>query len=242
MICGLCHLETDHLVKSHIIPQSIMTDGLTSGERLAIASTDDHHPKKSPTGIWSKIVCASCEKSFGVDDEYLVWFYRSINSFPSALRGEATELVGVDNAKLRRSILSVAYRAHLSNHNAFKSVDLGPYANDLREFIHKNQTTPPPAFSVAIRHITSPTGEAWLNPFHEKFNGINTYRFYFPRFTSIIRVDQRTASYPFLRIELGQTNPGYAMRFEKLSESEMRVLAKIIEKNPTGMRRALGIN
>lgn len=217
-----------------------MTDGLADGEKIAIASTSSH-PKRSPTGIWSRIVCGDCEKSFGNDDEYLIWFYRTINHLPSALNGEATELRDVDALKLRRSILSVVYRAHLSDHEAFISVDLGPHKNDLRKFIFDKESNLSPNISVALRHLTSPTGEALLSPTREKFEGINTYRFYFPRFTAIIRFDKRTNGYPFLNLELGRTQPAYAMRFEKFSTSEMRALARVIERYPEAIKRTLGI-
>lgn len=238
MICGLCLQQTEHLVKSHIIPKAIMIDGLNHGERLAIASTIDH-PKKSQTGAWSRIVCDTCEKSFGKDDEYLVWFYRTIDSFPVAFEGHATELTGVDSSQLRRSILSVVFRAHLSDHAMFNSVSLGPYAEGLRQFVHKDRPQIPAGISVALRHITSSMGGALLDPSRETFEGINIYRFYFPRFTALIRVDKRSVGYPFLEMELGRTTPGYAMRFTRFSPSEIRVIMKILRRNQDGIRKAL---
>ena len=240
MICGLCRLDVDKFVESHIIPKAILIDGLKDGEKIAIAGTVGY-PKRSPTGMWSKIVCSDCEKSFGKDDEYLIAFYRQIDQFPIAFEGHATLLDGVDPARLQRSILSVFFRAHLSDHITFRSVDLGPNAESLRQFIRSTTTETPPSFSVWLRHLQAPLGEIVIQPIHEEFDGINAYRFFMPKITAVIRVDTNEFPEPFRSLNLGATQQAYALRTENHTPSETRIIRRIFEINREKLPGALGI-
>lgn len=85
--------------------------------------------------MWSRIVCLACEQSFGADDEYLIATYNRLDDCPAAFDGDATLLPDVDAMRLQRSILSEFFRAHLSDHVAFREVDLGVHAQGLRTFL-----------------------------------------------------------------------------------------------------------
>lgn len=240
MRCGLCQQDVERFVESHIIPKAMMIDGLKDGERMAVFGTAGH-PKKSPTGVWSKIVCLKCEQSFGPDDEYLIDVYRRLHTFPKALEGEATHLAEVDPKRLNRSILSIVYRGHLSNHTMFKALQLGPHADALRIFLLSQSFNIPPDFSIVLRHLTMPVGETVLGPIREKYDGVNVYRLFLPKITALVRVDKRPFQQPFKSLELGAMHEAYAMRFEKFTQSEMRVLANLLQANSGRMEGALGI-
>lgn len=218
-----------------------MVDGLKDGERMAVVGNAGH-PQKSYTGVWSKIVCLKCEQSFGPDDEYLIDVYRQINDFPKALEGEATHLAGVDPNRLKRSILSVVYRGHLSSHIMFKSLQLGPYAEKLRIFLLKQSHDAPKEFSIVLRHLANPVGEAILGPIREKYENVNVYRIFFPRITALVRVDKQPFRQPFKSLELGATQNIYAMRFERFSQSEMNVFTNLLQANSGRIEGALGIS
>ena len=230
MRCGLCERDVEKFVGSHIIPKAMMIDGLNDGERIAVAGTAGH-PRKSLTGIWSKIVCLDCEKSFGPDDEYLIQVYRRLDSFPEGFEGHATILENVDGLLLQRSILSVLFRAHLSDHVAFRSIDLEEHADELRKFLLSQKKEAPASFSICLRHLTSPTGELVIQPIREEYNGINIFRFFFPKITALIRVDNREMEEPFRIISLGANKPAHAMRSKNFSPSEMNIIRRIINHN-----------
>lgn len=241
MICGLCGRCTDKLVKSHIIPKAIMINGLGEEEKMAIAGTTGH-PKKSPTGMWSKIVCLNCEKSFGKDDEYLISVYRKIDQFPAAFDGEATLLKDVDARKLQRAILSVLFRAHLSDHDVFKDFSLDCHAEALRIYLSNPIEEIPASFSICLRHITAPIGGLVIQPIRESHDGINTYRFFFPKMTALIRVDNENFREPFKSLQITENQEIYAMRFDRLTPSEYRAVKKIVHQNDEGrLKSALGI-
>lgn len=204
------------------------------GEFAAIVSSSTQPPKRSRTGIFSRIVCEGCEKSFHADDEYLIAFLRNLDSaiplFPE--RPEAASAYpGFCGKRLSRSVLSVLFRAHLSDHEVYRRIVLGPLAAPLRTFLREPLDALPPCFGVALRHIDAPIGGVFHNPFREKYgDGVNFVRFYFPYLTAIIRTDFRKES-PFQKLELDQRAPVIAMRSTRLSSSEMDVLSKLLSKH-----------
>jgi hypothetical protein len=241
MICGLCRQGTEKLVKSHIIPKAMMIDGLGESEKIAIAGTAGH-PKRSPVGIWSKIVCPDCEKSFGKDDEYLISVYRKIDQFPTAFEGEATLLKDVDARKLQRAILSVFFRAHLSDHELFKSVHLDHLAEELRNYILGTKESIPASFSICLRHVSNAIGGLIIQPIRENYDGIHAYRFFLPKITAIIRADKEDFREPFKSLQIIDGQEVYAMRFDRLTPSEYRIGKKIILHNGEDrLKSALGI-
>jgi hypothetical protein len=239
--CGLCGSVGAKLVKSHIIPKALMVDGLASDEYLAIAgSKATRAPTISHAGVWSQIVCGRCEESFRDDDNFLIPALRELPNYPTAFGGEATAMVGVDPERLYRGILSVLYRAELSQHFMFDAVKLAVYREPIRQFLMQETLKAPAGVSIFLRHITNKNGQFLLNPGREKWEGVNAYRFYFPGLTAMIKVDQRPFPSYFSSLVLGATQWPLALRFDKLSPSERRAAYDIATRNGAHLSRVFG--
>lgn len=235
--CGLCGVH-GRLVKSHIVPRAIITAKLEPGQFLTVVGTKSH-PKRSRTGVYSRIVCDTCEKSFHADDEYLLETYRSVDAWTPVLERHGSLAESVDPLRLTRAILSVLFRAHLSSDAGYARVDLGPLAEPLRRALLVPNGHVPGAFGVLLRHLTGKLADITMSPQRERWDGINAYRFYLPRMTAIVRVDRRKFTDPFAEFELREGRPVIAMHFDRFTPSEMRALRKIVSEKGEAISRTI---
>lgn len=129
---------------------------------LILPSDDGKYAKRSPTGIYSPIVCAQCEASFQRGDDELIRLLRTLaEGAPVASengRALAREYPHIDSSMLNRGILTTLFRAHLSPHEAYHRVDLGPYAEEIRQLVCGQGTTIGAEFDVVLRVIKGPIG------------------------------------------------------------------------------------
>lgn len=226
--CGWCQTSPVRLVKSHVIPEAIVTEGLEAGQCLAVASVEQP-AARSWTGIYSRIVCASCEQRFKVDDDYLIDVHRRLHEARYAFDGQGIELHHADGGRLARCFLSMLFRAHLSTHEVFQGVDLGVHGGPLADFLASTHTNAPREFSVVLRFNGGPIGEAWFCPFSEKWQGVNAYRFYIPKLTAVIRVDRRPLPHPWPALALRQGAVPLAMYSDRFSRSEEVLTRRIAD-------------
>jgi hypothetical protein len=223
----MCKLDKPKFVESHIIPKAITTENTDPNFPAILASTDTSiHPKKVRVGIWSHIVCKECEDSFQNDDEYLIKVYRDLASAIPQNSDNVSLLESTDALRLQRSILSVMYRAHLSSHIHFSSVNLGPHAEDLRVFLRGKSFDAPRVFAVILRHLMGAYATGSFESTKHYFLGVNCYRLYIPRLTAIIKVDNQPFSKLGRDFQLTKNIPVRALRFDKLSDDELNIIAQ----------------
>ena len=244
MRCGLCHQEVDKLLKSHIVPEAMMLHGRPDDcdkAMLILPSDDGKHAKRSPTGIYSPIVCAECEASFQRGDDELIRLLRTLaDGVPVASdRGQvlAKEYPHIDSSILHRGILATLFRAHLSPREAFNSVNLGPYADAIRQLIGSQGPTINGGFDVVLRIIEGQIGSITHSPFREKWNGVNAYRLYFPNITAYVKVDRRPFGQLFDSVRLRPNMAPLAIINETLSPSELRLLGGVVAKHDQTLQR-----
>ncbi|WP_394694939.1 hypothetical protein [Pseudoxanthomonas japonensis] len=217
-----------------------MTQDLPKDEYLAIVGTSrTSRPVISTTGIWSRIVCPPCEASFGPDDEYLITAIRGLEAYPTSFEGQVTALHDVDPFRLKRSLLSILMRGHLSDHRMYSTVDIGPYAEVIRRHL-RNEQEDPKEVAVFLRHITGPLGGITTAPIRERWEGVNAYRLFFPNLTAMIKLDRRPFPSPFPLIQLGATDPPLALRFQNPTPSERNLIYRIADSHKEHLRKIMG--
>lgn len=225
--CPMCKSDKPKLVESHIVPKAISTDEADPNFPAILASTDTAiYPKKVRVGIWSRIVCQECEDSFHNDDEYLIKVYRDLALAVPEDADNVSFLQNTDAPRLQRSILSVMYRAHLSDHAHFSSVNLGSHAESLRIFLRTQSFDAPPAFAIILRHLIGEYATGSFESVKHRFLGVNCYRLYIPRLTAIIKVDRRSFSVLGRAFQLTEGMPARALRFDELSDDELKIIAQ----------------
>lgn len=242
MKCGLCHRNVEKLLRSHIIPKSLLMHGQPEGAReplLLMPSNPDRRVVRSQTGVYSQIVCADCEASFQRGDDALLDLCRNFEDGIPVPNNDRAPVVrfypDIDTSALHRGVLGTLYRAHLSPHAAFNRVNLGKkHAEAIRRLLVSDGPTDRSPYHVVLRSVPGVQGSVIGSPFFERWEGVNAYRLYFPHITAFVKVDQRAFRPPFHIAHLGalrfngQPHP-HVIVAEHLADAEKRVLARVME-------------
>jgi hypothetical protein len=134
-ICYLCKKDKK-LIKAHIIPKwaymYLYPEIPDEDNRSLILVGNNKKPVKRPIGIYDpEILCENCDNFFGKYDEY---GKEVLLDAPLERRSEETYVIkNVDFEKLRIFLLSVLWRAGISNRPECERVSLGPYQEKIKE-------------------------------------------------------------------------------------------------------------
>lgn len=247
MLCHLCGQDTP-LVKSHIIPRSFYkplhdSDGSVP---LIVSSASDTYPQRTPTGVYERIVCETCEQLLSKWDDYAYSFLTQ-GFDPSKYivdRGEKIAYVfeQFDYVKLKLFFLSVLWRASVASHKLFTRVDLGLHEPVLRAMIQRGCAGEPGKYSVNLFKFDQPINEVPIfDPISEKWSGINCYRFYIGGYTALIKVDQRKVIPEFQDMILSPGKPlCVIIRATFKASKEFALMKKAVRRMSGPVRRALG--
>lgn len=200
-ICRLCSQERK-LVKSHIIPEAFWRRGRTGdGVPHLLTKAQGAFPKRAPVGVYGRFLCASCEGKFQEVDSYgaqvLIQDFESL-FMPFVRDGvlRAFESTAVDQAQLLRFVVSVAWRASVSDHPFFKHVDLGAFLADAAKVVlHPELPVDSEQFSCVLT-IRMP--EVWstevantmISPRKRDLEGATVFEAPFARAKALLRVGQ----------------------------------------------------
>lgn len=215
MECKLCGKDKKG-VQAHIIPKAFARR-LTDDARAPILVAEGHHPKRSHTGIYdNEILCESCEKSLHKWDDCAIKLLIDNRADLKEIRDNGELLVLLSESynyeRLKLFAISLIWRAHVTSHPFFCSVDLGSWEDRARQRILARDPGPPEEFATlfgifvsskgydrAVRTIHRPVKvRAWGGP-------INIYRVYLGEFFVDIKVDQRQVPDDIQPILLGQS-------------------------------------
>ena len=121
-VCVLCQ-KSRVLVKSHIVPLSFYKKGnpyFGKDDGIKIFSSNRSRPKRSPNGIYDRILCDTCEKSFSEADGKIHGILERYcsNNIMRVMNDE-------DQVILGKFVSSLLLRMHFSKQEAFRDFDLG---------------------------------------------------------------------------------------------------------------------
>lgn len=251
-LCRLCG-NAGKFVKAHIIPEAffrvLREDGSTP---LLVTGTRNQLPKRSPIGVYDKsILCTECEPKFDRFDNYGVdtLLVRLDEIFqPISHQGDiiAYQAEGIDQKLLLQFLLATMWRASVSTHSFYRRVNLGPFEALARRAILAPDGPVPEAFNVVLsrwvieeQHRQSADG--LMDPFRERWDGVNAYRFYFGHVVAYIKADRQNFTDPLRSLAL-QTSPKVVMvarSFDTSSDFAAMVhTAKLSHKNLMRIRTA----
>lgn len=229
--CRLCNKEKP-LGESHIIPKSFF-ERFQEEKKAAmlVSNTQGEYPKKSRTGIYDpEILCLDCERKYFQDvDNYAaeVLLNNTTKYFVKEVDLKGLPFMHsnkVDQRLLMRFFVSVLWRASVSKNSFFKRVNLGPYEIEAAKVILYPDKEVPKIFSALLsmwNDLDEKDSGLMMDPFKEKWDGVNSYRFYFGYFVAYIKVDQRDFTGVFEKIALGNTDT-------------LRVIGRNIEESRDG--------
>ncbi|HEY9824774.1 MAG TPA: hypothetical protein V6D19_04950 [Stenomitos sp.] len=204
-ICRLCGLEKE-LIKAHIIPRQLYT-------LIREASIDEPPGAQSPwiyvagmeqardqcqSGIYDpSILCGECDHYLGEWDNYGQTFllnpsFLGNHLFDNAGRLTAYKIAEFDYKQLKLFFMSILWRAEITNHQFFSQIKLVPWEEKLRKMLLAQDPGNENDFSVVLFKYEGALSEIMQNPTKHKQDGVNYYRFRFPKYGFLIKVDQRS--------------------------------------------------
>src|ERR1035437_1769210 len=200
MTCRLCKLDVP-LIEAHIIPKPFFRaygDGTRAPKLLS--NSAGVRPKRVRTGFYDNgILCGECDGRIGIWDQYgadlLIRQLGSFQPFPNAAAPVGFIMPKFSYNLLRLFVLSVLWRAHISTHEAFKVVKLGPYAVRLERMIAEADPGDPEEFCTVLSGFTvggrfPGLGVPIMDPFRERWAGANAYRISLGVITAYIKTDK----------------------------------------------------
>ncbi|WP_217514379.1 hypothetical protein [Vibrio metschnikovii] len=237
MTCNLCGKDKK-LIEAHIIPRSFYEPLKVSGKiPILVTDTAGIFPKRSPTGIYDKnIVCESCEQLFSPWDDYGYKFFSQSFSDCKAIydNGEllAFNLGQCDYHKLKMFFLSMLWRASVSSHPFFKSVNLGPFEEKVAKLILSNDSGDNKNFSVALSKFESdPNKTGMMNPHKTRISNVLHYSFYLFNFNVMIKVSSETAPRVFKDLYISSQKDVHCISRNFEESKEYDVLLNVVKNS-----------
>jgi len=221
--CRLCHNDGP-AAKAHIEPDAFFRAKKDENGRISYVDLDapneDHTIQSGP---WDRtILCQNCEERFAPLDTYGVQFFRDekftlnrvVEDFGDVLIAE-----GVDQEKLKRFLLFLAWRIGVSQRAPYKSIDLGGRIDVLASLLLSCQPVAPQAFPVVMKRYEGaaivvrdgwnvPVGarDIHLNPcIMEQWGGRRVLQVYLAEYVVYMAVDDAAPQEFWATVALGAT-------------------------------------
>lgn len=204
-ICRLCGLEKQ-LIQAHIFSRNLYKSirEASSSEppsnqvpRIYSVGTKQKS-KQIQSGIHdSSILCKECDNGLiGSWDNYGQTFLLSPSSPENYLvdnvgKTAAYRIDKFDYKQLKLFFMSMLWRAAITNHEFFNQIKLGSWEEKLRNMILAKDSGSENDFSVVLFKYEGYLSEIMQNPTKQRQDGVNYYRFRFPNYGFLIKVDQR---------------------------------------------------
>lgn len=152
--CKLCLLKKD-IKKSHAIANSVFKKITRQNDGKGITLTPDDKEITYSSDSWAEHqLCGSCEGL--LSDTYEKYSLEAIRGKKVTVTKmiEGISIQNIDLHKFNMFFLSILWRASISNHAAYREVELGNEINEyLRSFILNDKKIPIVNFSVKISRL-----------------------------------------------------------------------------------------
>lgn len=239
MACHLCNQDRK-LIRAHVIPRSFYAPFESAGQ--IVSNAEGMYPKRSPIGIYdTEILCEECERRFSPWDDYgCAFLMRDLASLPTILNGDeilAYNLGPANYSTLKLFLISVLWRADRSAHPMFAKVQLGPYADRIRDMLFSANAGGEQDFPVALSRFDVPANVVGiLNPDRTQYEGVNHYRLHLGGFMAIIKVTNKRRPECFEGLYLSENSDVIVINREFRESKEFAAMAHVVGVNKTRKR------
>lgn len=230
--------KTGQPVKAHVVPRAFYElPTQEEGPCVLASNAPNSFPKRAPVGVYDEsMVTQQGEDLFRLWDDYAAQLLlQNENAFaPIIHHGVIHEwtLSEYDYSLLKLFSLSVLWRAHTSCRPEFKRVQLGPHALQVKNCLLNNNPGTPDYYSIHIgKWIDDEFGPVFMDPFSERYEGVNYYRIYCGRYILYSKVDKRPPPETFRQIQLGQTKVLHVIGRDLKASKEWLLMQRIARHN-----------
>jgi hypothetical protein len=181
-ICRLC-LANEELQNSHILPEFLYKPVYDELNRMMIVGTTlDLPPTLHQQGIRERLLCSSCEQRLSRYERPSAKFFRDPRQYRQLSDGRFTRYHGLDYHSFKLFLMSIVWRAGVSNDTMFRLVQLGPHEERLRRMILNDD--PGDVHEYAVTAVDSAYLPDYLKrsivpPKPLRLDGHNCYQFVF---------------------------------------------------------------
>ena len=166
MKCKLCDREVPLIKKSHILPEFLfkkMFDPhgkLRKFDAIEMAKGNPRIARPSSGNYEGELLCNDCDNR--IIGQYETYISRVLNGTLSPANKLVCKVVknfthlnflevqNLNYKKTKLFLLSILYRAHISKNSEFKDVDLGKYAEILKDIIYNGKVIDDLEFQISI--------------------------------------------------------------------------------------------
>lgn len=159
--CKLCH-ETKPLQRSHVIPNAVFRRVFRQNQGKAITFSDNNSSwnEYSSESWWEYLLCEECEKHLNRNyEQYSISLLRNSLKDAKILKvDEGVSFSHVDTVKLQLFIVSIIWRAAVSNLSEYSTVYLRqPWEDEIRNYLLKQKQIPSSLVDIKISRLCDNT-------------------------------------------------------------------------------------
>jgi len=238
--CRLCGEERE-LVKAHAIPEAFFRVLRSGGETPLLISDAPHpFPRRAPIGVYDTgILCGECERTFDRVDSYAaeVLITRFEELFKPVRFGEriALQAEGIDQELLLRFLVATLWRASVSTHPFYTRVQLGRYEAEAKMAADVAYELPSMFAAVlSAWPVLANDGSVvhgLMDPFAERWDGVNAYRLYLGRVVAYIKVDRRPFRSPLVDLTLRRHDLTFVIQREFAASKDFAAMVKTAKQS-----------
>lgn len=165
--CKLCKKRAKLIRKSHIIPNFMYKGLFDSNNKIALVNLGNpsSNPKSFQTGIFEKyILCQKCENELLSRTEKYVSTVlyggnlKSVPSFENQSGPDGVESIivrNIDYQKFKHFVLSIVWRAAVSDNPFFDKVSLSNEEETIRNIVLNDKYTSETTFKISVMAIVN---------------------------------------------------------------------------------------
>lgn len=251
-LCRLCLQEKAKLAKSHIVPAAFWREGKAGPIQeppYLLSRQVGFFPRRAPVGVYDQtILCPECEKLFQEVDDYgiqvLLQDFSSL--FMPVMEGgvlRGFESRQVDQMKLLRFFVSVAWRASVSTQPFFRKVDLGDHLAEAAKSVLQ------PGVDVDRKHFScmltvrraegriKDVAESLISPVPKLLHGATCFELPFGRAVAVMRVGQPAFAALIEQSSLASSQKLHVLATDFASSDDMRTMVDVVKRSKPIPRR-----
>lgn len=195
-LCKLCG-KLAELRRSHILPEFLFKPLYDEVHRYHVLnSRPDIKAKFAQKGISEQLLCDSCEGAISKYEAYAASVMGGDEGIRLNWNNGAIEVSGLEYHRFKLFLISILWRASVSNLDFFKMVQLGPHAEKLRLMLLAGEAGEPDRYGCMIfpvRHGEDQLPDLMVSPEPIKIGGRWWQRFIFSGAAWVFYCDSRPA-------------------------------------------------
>jgi hypothetical protein len=211
-----------------------------------VSNTKDSFPKRAPIGVYDEgILCDECERKFGQVDSYaaevLISKFGELFKPVANADNLALQAQGINQDLLLRFLVATLWRASVSTHPFYKRVQLGKHEAEAKTAT--DLSCPVPRTFAAVLSAWPALADdsleyGLMDPFAEKWDGVNAYRVYLGRVVSYVKVDRRPLLSPLADLALGRQDSMFIVQRDFTTSKDLAAMARTAKESRKGVAMA----